>query len=96
MKIKIQIPSRIRPKTPASEGKRQSGPSLGTPPGEGGQEQIKKRPLIQLGTDAGFPAGVWAKAPPTATILVVSKRSPPMLDTSGASTPTYKAPSRSE
>ncbi len=32
---------RIRPKTQASEGKRQSGPSLGTPRGRGGKDKIK-------------------------------------------------------
>ncbi len=33
--IKIEVPPRIRPKTQASEGTRQSGPSLATPPGGG-------------------------------------------------------------
>ncbi len=43
-KIKITLPQ-IRPKTTVSEGKRQSGPSLGTLWGSGGdKEKHKKRP----------------------------------------------------
>ncbi len=40
-KFKIKITPRIRPKTLASEGKRQSGPSLGTPRGEGDENKSK-------------------------------------------------------
>ncbi len=39
IKHKIKVTPRIRPKTPASEGHRQSGPSLGTPRG-GGSERL--------------------------------------------------------
>ncbi len=51
VKMQIQINPRIRPTTPASQGKRQSGPSLGTPWGEGGQEQIKTRPSNTIRVD---------------------------------------------
>jgi hypothetical protein len=42
MNIKIEITlARIRPQTRASEGKRQSGPSLGTPRGRGDKNKSK-------------------------------------------------------
>ncbi len=42
IEIKIKNTPRVRPKTTDSGGKRQYGPSLGTPGGRGGQDKIKK------------------------------------------------------
>ncbi len=56
IKIKTTITPRIRPTTPASEGKRQSGTSLGTPRGRGDKKKIKSgRPETETGMHTWTP-----------------------------------------